>query len=123
MNPMTFQSKLLGQRAESWAEALLKRQKFRILKRNFHTKFGEIDILAGDGQTLVIVEVKAKTSDSQGAAIEMITPRKREKLILLAHELMMRYKTNNIRIDVVTIDDAEDTPQLKHHKGIIEFNG
>lgn len=120
---MTFQSKALGATGESWAERLLKKKKFRILKRNFRTKFGEIDILAGDGKTLVIVEVKAKTSDSQGAAIEMITPRKREKLILLAHELMMKYKRDNIRIDVVTVDSAEDQPVIKHHKGIIEFNG
>lgn len=53
----------------------------------------------------------------------MITPRKREKLILLAHELMMKYKRDNIRIDVVTVDDAEDQPVIKHHKGIIEMNG
>ena len=79
--------------------------------------------MARDGKALVIVEVKAKTSDSQGAAIEMITPRKREKLILLAHELMMKYKRDNIRIDVVTVDDAENEPKIKHHKGIIEFNG
>jgi len=79
--------------------------------------------LARDGQALVIVEVKAKTSESQGAAIEMITPRKREKLILLAHELMQKYKTTNVRIDVVTVDSAEDNPKIKHHKGIIEFNG
>lgn len=120
---MTIQSKLLGQTGEGWAERLLKQKKFRILKRNFRTKFGEIDILAGDGKTLVIVEVKAKTSNFRGAAIEMITPRKREKLILLAHELMMKYKRDNIRIDVVTVDSAEDQPVIKHHKGIIEFNG
>ena len=79
--------------------------------------------MAGDGAALVIVEVKAKTSDSQGLAIEMITPRKKEKLILLAHELMMKYQTQNIRIDVVTVDSAEDQPIIKHHKGIVEFNG
>ncbi|MEK9167593.1 MAG: YraN family protein, partial [Patescibacteria group bacterium] len=101
---MSYQGKALGAKAESWATEYLEQKKFRILKRNFRTKFGEIDILARDGQTLVIVEVKAKTSDSQGSAIEMITSRKREKLILLSHELMMKYKSENIRIDVVTID-------------------
>ncbi len=80
-------------------------------------------MLARDGATLVVVEVKAKTSEFRGAAIEMITPSKREKLILLAHELMMKYQSDNIRIDVVTVDSAEDTPVIKHHKGIIEFNG
>ena len=120
---MSYQGKALGAKTETWASQYLESKKFRILKRNFRTKFGEIDILAGDGAALVIVEVKAKTSDSQGLAIEMITPRKKEKLILLAHELMMKYQTQNIRIDVVTVDSAEDQPIIKHHKGIVEFNG
>ena len=120
---MSFQSKILGAKGESWAADYLARKRFQILRQNLKTKYGEIDLLARDGNTLVIVEVKAKTSDSRGSAIEMITPRKREKLILLAHELMMKYQTENIRIDVVTVDSAEDEPVLKHHKGIIEFNG
>lgn len=120
---MTFQSKALGQKAESWAAELLQKKQLQILQRNLRTKFGEIDILARDGQTLVIVEVKAKTSDRQGSAIEMITYKKREKLILLAHELMMKYKSPNVRIDVVTVDEAGDTPIIKHHKALIEFNG
>lgn len=102
---------------------MLKKNHLRILKRNYRTKYGEIDLLARDGATLVIVEVKAKTSDSKGVAIEMITPRKRQKLILLSDELMMKYQTANIRIDVVTVDSAEEQPRLKYYKGIIEFNG
>lgn len=120
---MSYRGKALGAIAESWAATLLERKKLRILKRNFRTRYGEIDILALDGKTLVIVEVKAKTSAVFGAAIEMITPRKREKLILLADELMIKYLTSNFRIDVVTVDDAEDQPVMKHYKGIIEFNG
>lgn len=71
----------------------------------------------------MIVEVKAKTSDHQGAAIEMITPTKQAKLVLLAHELQMKYQTPNVRIDVVTVDSADDKPQLRHYKGIIECDG
>lgn len=94
-----------------------------MLKQNLRTKYGEIDILARDGQTLVIVEVKAKTSDRQGAAIEMITPTKQAKLVLLAHELQMKYQTPNVRIDIVTVDSASDNPQLRHYKGLIEASG
>lgn len=113
----------MGRLTESWAATLLEQKKLQVLRTNFRTKYGEIDILARDGKTLVVAEVKAKTSDIQGAAIEMITPRKREKLILLAHELMMKYNSDNVRIDVVTIDSAKDEPKIKHHKGVIEFNG
>ncbi len=113
----------MGAKAESWAATFLKQKKYQLLKTNLRTKFGEIDLLVRDGKTLVIVEVKAKTSDRYGSAIEMITPRKREKLILLAHELMNHYKTNNFRIDVVTVDNVDISPQIKHHQGVIEFNG
>ena len=42
---------------------------------------------------------------------------------MLPDELMIKYLTSNFRIDVVTVDDAEDQPVMKHYKGIIEFNG
>jgi len=53
----------------------------------------------------------------------MITPTKQAKLVLLAHELQMKYQTPNVRIDVVTVDSADDKPQLRHYKGIIECDG
>jgi putative endonuclease len=108
---------------ETLAANLLKAKKFQILERNKATKFGEVDILARDGQTLVVVEVKAKTSARFGAAIEMITPTKQRKLILLAHELQMKYQVANVRIDIVTVDNAAAEPIIKHHKGLIQFNG
>lgn len=71
----------------------------------------------------MVTEVKTKTSDFFGAAIEMITPAKQRKLVLLTHELQAKYQTNNVRIDVVAIDHAGTTPTLKHYKGVIEYHG
>jgi putative endonuclease len=114
----------LGATGESLAIQLLLQKKYQILARNLRTKFGEIDILAQIGRDLVVVEVKAKSSDRFGAAIEMITRAKQEKLILLAHELQMRHQTNRVRIDIITVDDAaSDQPKLKHYPGLIEWNG
>jgi len=80
--------------------------------------------LARDGQQLVVVEVKAKTSQIYGFAAEMITNRKKEKLILLAHELQSEYQIDSVRVDVVAIDNASsDQPIIKHYKGVVEFNG
>lgn len=50
----------------------------------------------------------------------MITAAKRRKLILLAHELQMKHKTEAVRIDIITIDNAQAEPIIKHHKGLIE---
>ncbi len=121
---MSQAGKELGCQGETLAANLLKQKKYQLLKRNYVTKFGEIDILARDGNELVVVEVKAKTSARFGAAIEMITPAKQRKLILLAHELQMRYQTDGVRIDIITVDNAgSNEPLIKHHKGLIEFHG
>ncbi|MBI4948161.1 YraN family protein [Candidatus Berkelbacteria bacterium] len=116
---MTYQSKKLGNQGEKLALQHLPK-KYKVLATNLRTKFGEIDILAQDGNVLVIVEVKTKSNDFFGHAIEMITATKRRKLILLAHELQMKHKTDSVRIDIVTIDNAESEPVIKHHKGMIE---
>lgn len=116
---MTHQRKKLGNQAETLATQKLP-SSYQLIARNLRTKLGEIDILARDGNKLVIIEVKAKTSDRFGSAIEMITAAKRRKLVILAHELQMKYKTESVRIDVITVDNAGSEPVLKHHKGVIE---
>jgi len=85
---------------------------------------GEVDILAQDGQTLVAVEVKTKTSNLLGSPLEMITPAKQKKLILLANELSVACKTNNVRIDVIAIIAVpNEAPRISYYKGAVEFNG
>ena len=76
--------------------------------------------MALDGETLVLVEVKAKTSDTFGAAVEMITPTKQKKLLLLARELQSEYQTEDVRIDALVIDQAETEPISEHIVGIVE---
>jgi len=70
----------------------------------------------------VIVEVKAKTNNRFGGAIEMITRKKQEKLILLTREMQLKYQRQSVRIDVVAIDNFQDSPKIKYYKGIIENN-
>jgi putative endonuclease len=118
---MSFEGKELGQRAEDLAADFLRSKKFKILKQNLRTKYGEIDILAKEGKTIVVVEVKAKTSSKFGSAIEMITPAKQAKLVLLTNELQAKYQTDNVRIDVVAVDDFGTEPKIRHYKGIIEL--
>lgn len=120
---MSQQSKKLGQMGETLATQLLQKKRHKILARNLRTKYGEIDILSQEGRTIVVTEVKTKTSDFFGAAIEMITPAKQRKLVLLTHELQAKYQTDNVRIDVVAVDDAGAEPKLKHYKGVIEYRG
>lgn len=94
-----------GQIGESIASNLLRRQGYTILETNFRVRFGEIDIIALDGDTLVFVEVKARWSDRFGAPEEAVTFRK----LRIISKVASYYKTlhpelpSKMRVDVVAI--------------------
>lgn len=73
-------TKQIGDAGEDLAADLLQRKGYKIIERNFRTRFGELDIVAKDGKVLVFVEVKAKASDRFGAPAEMINARKQQKI-------------------------------------------
>jgi putative endonuclease len=73
-----------GARAETLAADYLTRRGLTIVGRNFRTRFGEIDLIARDGRTLVFVEVRMRTSPRFGGAVESITAAKRARLIATA---------------------------------------
>lgn len=73
---MKTQNKETGKLGEDMAAKFLEAKGYKILDRNYSTKFGELDIIALDNNVLVFVEVKTKTSDQFGSPEEMITPHK-----------------------------------------------
>jgi len=99
---------LIGRKAEDIATEYLFENKIRVVDRNYRTRFGEIDIIAKHGKEYIFVEVKAKSTSRFGKPYEMITGRKKKKLIRTAK----RYLTENgfnieevdWRIDVISID-------------------
>ncbi len=95
-----------GRLGEDWAVGFLKKQGYKILQRNFRSKFGEIDIAALDGKTLFFVEVKTRWSRKFGDPAEAVTKRKLEHLERAAQYFkLLNPKTPNLmRIDVVATD-------------------
>ncbi len=73
-----------GARAEALAAAYVARHGLEILERNFRTRFGEIDLIARDGRTLVFVEVRLRRSQRFGGALESITAAKRARMVAAA---------------------------------------
>ena len=63
----------------------LMRHGLAIVARNFRTRFGEIDLIARDGSTLVFVEVRMRSSDGFGGGLESITAAKRARIIKAAN--------------------------------------
>ena len=107
---MTFQRKRLGKLGEDIACELLLKSGYKILERNFTTKVGEIDIVAQDGNSLVLVEVKTRFPGQFSLPEEAVTPFK-IRHIARAGEYYQLLHPNNLdgpRIDVVAIEFGAD---------------
>ena len=77
-------SNALGAWGEEKAARFLMDQGYHIIQRNYHSRYGEIDLIAEDEEYLIFVEVKLRRSVSHGLPEEAVTPVKREKLRLTA---------------------------------------
>ena len=74
-------NKQIGDFGESKASEYLKLKNYKIIKRNYRVRNGEIDIIAkAPDDTLVFIEVKARSNQSYGHALESITPTKLQKI-------------------------------------------
>jgi putative endonuclease len=73
-----------GEDAENRASAFLQRAGLKLVARNYRCRFGEIDLILRDGNTLVFVEVRMRSSDRYGGAAASITPAKRTRLLRAA---------------------------------------
>lgn len=117
---MTFIRKNIGKSGESMACHFLETLGMEILDVNVRMITGEIDILAKDGATLVIVEVKTKTSDECGIAEEKVDRKKQKKLRLLARELSIEHSDKILRIDVIAINNFGNQPTINYIKNAVE---
>lgn len=84
----------------------LERLGYQILDRRYRSRFGEIDLIARDGPTVVFVEVKTKTDSRFGDPVEMVTSQKQRRLVSMAEEYVSNHALHNTpcRFDVVAID-------------------
>ena len=90
---------------EGAALAYLQRRKLALVERNFRCKAGEIDLIMRDGAVLVFVEVRQRSSSSQGGAAASLTPAKMRRLARAAQFYLLRLPvTPPCRVDVVAID-------------------
>jgi putative endonuclease len=76
--------RLLGLDFEARAERWLVARGLRPVTRNWHCRFGEIDLVMHDGDTLVFVEVRQRSSRAFGGAAASVTPAKQKKLLAAA---------------------------------------
>ena len=117
------QNKQKGDLGEEIATKYLIKKGYKIIKRNFRCKFGEIDIIAKKGNDLVFVEVKTKTSDFFGVPEEMVDYGKLKKINDIIDYFLCFWKNKeelNIRIDVVAVE-LDEKGRLKEIRHIENF--
>mgnify|MGYP001247034503 CR=1 FL=1 len=100
---------LIGQHAESRAEAFLVARGLAPVARNWRCRFGEIDLVMRDGPTLVFVEVRSRRHNTFGGAAASVTPSKQRKLLAAARQYLSGLKSiPPCRFDVVALDGGGD---------------
>ncbi len=105
-----------GKIGEEIAVKFLIKKGFKILRRNYRYGKGEIDIIAMDGDKLIFVEVKTRTSDKFGVPEDSVTIKKRKQLRKIAEAFL---QTNEIefsecRFDVIGIIMKKGKLEINH---------
>ena len=105
----------LGKLGENLACEELERRGYAILARRYRTRFGEIAIVARDGETTVFVEVKARAGDEFGGAAAAVTASKQRRITYMAIDYLSRHRLHDrpCRFDVVTIDVVDGRPRVE----------
>jgi putative endonuclease len=105
----------LGKLGEDLACAELARRGYEILERRYRTRYGEIDIIARSGASLVFVEVKARDGNAFGGGEAAVTVCKQQRIVRMAIDFLARRRLQDqpCRFDVVTIDFEGGRPKIE----------
>ncbi|GHU71553.1 UPF0102 protein [Clostridia bacterium] len=94
-----------GRIAEDQASAFLQNRGYIVLDRNYHTRTGEVDIVARYGETVAFVEVKARGGSAYGYPREAVDRRKQSRVVKTASSWLYKHGLDeaNVRFDVIEI--------------------
>ena len=111
-----------GRRGEDLAHRFLRRNGFVVVARNYRLAAGdaEADLIAWEGETLAIVEVKARASEEYGSPDRAIGEEKRRHLLRVAREYSRKCGVTweRVRLDVVTVI-LSDPPRVQLFRGAL----
>lgn len=99
-------SRLIGNKHEKAAERFLVQQGLCLVARNMHCRFGEIDLIMLDGETLVFIEVRFRQQNDFGSAIESVNRNKQQKILRTAGYFLTQnpqFQHSTCRFDIVGI--------------------
>jgi putative endonuclease len=108
--------KALGFKGEDLAVQYLKKKGFKVIERNYHCPWGEIDLIAREKETLVFVEIKARSSAEYGLPHDAVDRFKQKKIIQAARIYLAEHHLNEeipARFDVVAIHLTPSGPAIE----------
>ena len=103
----------IGKRAELFVALAVEDMGMRVVDRNYSTRFGEVDLVATAGDTLVFIEVRARRSKAFATPAETVSGRKSQRLVAACHRFLQTTNVHweNWRIDVASVElDAWGRP-------------
>lgn len=116
-----------GRLGEGYVCDYLKAHGCKIAATNYHSRFGEIDIIAENEVRVIFVEVKTRTRNSLAGGFESITPSKIKKITKTAAQYMLEHPCDKqIRIDCASVIVEPDTNKLvsiSYIKNAVEQTG
>lgn len=114
---MSTKRRRLGEQGERLARQHLSQLGYTVLESNFRNKLGEVDLIARDGEWLVVVEVRTRTDESRGHPFESVTTAKQKRLRRLAQSYLSRSGWEGpVRFDVIGVIPSTGEWQLEHLK-------
>lgn len=108
-------SRQRGSHWEQVAETFLNERGLVTLERNFHARFGEIDLVMLDGNTVVFTEVRYRENDKYGSGADSVTWTKQRRIISAARRFLQCRPADSLRpcrFDVVSIGKQDGKTNL-----------
>jgi len=120
---LTRRRQMVGKAGEEAARSYLQRRGYRVVEANYRSRFGEIDLIAFQGSTLVFVEVRCRTGSSFGLPEESVTPEKMRRLQKAALSYMQLRFGREVacRFDLIAVlldGESMAVQDLRHYRGI-----
>ena len=106
---------ILGSQGEKLALKFLKKQGLRLHEKNYHCRYGEIDLIMWHDDYLVFIEVRYRKNEQYGGALESVTQSKQDKLRRSAQDYIIRTKNSAspCRFDILCLNGNINKPDYQ----------
>jgi putative endonuclease len=112
---MTSHNQRVGAWGEETAVGYVAKRGFDIIARNVRTPYGEIDIVARQGDVTIFIEVKTLTSSKNFLPEHQITARKREHMLNAAQHYAAANEIDHWQIDVIAVEGKPEMEPIITH--------